>query len=63
MTDSGEAECEGERAGLHFTGQKLTGVFDTLFLSAYAAGLFVSGPLADRSNLRLYLAFGMLGVH
>jgi sugar phosphate permease len=48
---------------LHFTGQKLTGVFDTLFLSAYAAGLFVSGPLADRSNLRLYLAFGMLGVH
>ncbi|EDO46981.1 predicted protein [Nematostella vectensis] len=35
------------------------GAMDTTFLSTYAIGLFISGALGDRFNLRKVLAFGM----
>ena len=41
------AECTGDKEGLHFDGRKFTGVFDTLFLCAYAAGLFVRSALVN----------------
>ena len=37
------------------------GELDTLFLIAYAIGLFVSGIVGDRINLRYLLSFGMCG--
>ncbi|XP_066936786.1 sugar phosphate exchanger 3-like [Clytia hemisphaerica] len=37
------------------------GELDSLFLFAYAFGLFVNGALGDRLNLRYFLAFGMCG--
>ena len=76
FTDDGAPECTGDKAGVHFQGRELTGVFDTVFLFCYAMGLFWrcvtshhvasnplhhSGTLAERSNLRLFLAVGMLG--
>ncbi|XP_054721463.1 sugar phosphate exchanger 3-like [Uloborus diversus] len=35
------------------------GVLDTVFMTAYAIGLFISGAVGDRLNLKLVLAFGM----
>ncbi|XP_006145109.1 sugar phosphate exchanger 3 [Tupaia chinensis] len=35
------------------------GTLDTIFLFSYAAGLFISGILGDRLNLRWVLSFGM----
>ena len=37
------------------------GELDSLFLFAYAFGLFFNGVLGDRLNLRYFLAFGMCG--
>jgi OPA family glycerol-3-phosphate transporter-like MFS transporter 1/2 len=37
------------------------GSLDTAFLFAYAGGMFVSGHLGDRFNLRRFLFLGMLG--
>ena len=37
------------------------GELDTLFMLAYAIGLFVSGAVGDRVNLRFMLTFGMCG--
>ncbi|XP_065659896.1 sugar phosphate exchanger 3-like [Hydra vulgaris] len=37
------------------------GILDTLFMFAYAVGLFISGVLGDRINLRYMLTFGMCG--
>ena len=37
------------------------GELDSLFLFAYAFGLFINGALGDRLNLRYFLAFGMCG--
>lgn len=34
---------------------------DTVFLAAYAVGLFITGPLGDRVNLRHFLGIGMIG--
>lgn len=35
------------------------GTLDTIFMAAYAVGLFVSGPLGDRVDLRKLLSTGM----
>ncbi|GIY90170.1 sugar phosphate exchanger 3 [Caerostris extrusa] len=35
------------------------GLLDTVFMVAYATGLFISGAIGDRMNLRYVLAFGM----
>ncbi|XP_007950953.1 sugar phosphate exchanger 3 [Orycteropus afer afer] len=35
------------------------GTLDTIFLFSYAVGLFISGVVADRLNLRCVLSFGM----
>uniref|UniRef100_A0A5G2QM59 Solute carrier family 37 member 3 n=1 Tax=Sus scrofa TaxID=9823 RepID=A0A5G2QM59_PIG len=35
------------------------GTLDTVFLFSYAVGLFISGIIGDRLNLRLVLSFGM----
>ena len=43
-------------------GKRLLGLLDTLFLASYAVGLFGAGHIADRSDLRLFLALGLLGV-
>jgi len=40
--------------------QTLLGTLDSCFLFAYAIGVFVSGFIAERANLRYFLAFGML---
>jgi OPA family glycerol-3-phosphate transporter-like MFS transporter 1/2 len=42
-------------------GSTMLGACDTTFLTAYAIGLFITGPLGDRLNLRWFLGFGMLG--
>ena len=45
-----------ERDGLGYLG-----TLDTVFLVAYAVGMFVAGPLGDRVNIRLFLGIGMIG--
>ncbi|KAG8438660.1 hypothetical protein GDO86_005013 [Hymenochirus boettgeri] len=35
------------------------GILDTIFLFSYAVGLFISGIIGDRLNMRLVLSFGM----
>ncbi|KFM60302.1 Sugar phosphate exchanger 3, partial [Stegodyphus mimosarum] len=35
------------------------GVLDTVFMTSYAIGLFISGAVGDRLNLKFVLAFGM----
>ncbi|GFY42419.1 sugar phosphate exchanger 3 [Trichonephila inaurata madagascariensis] len=35
------------------------GVLDTVFMVSYASGLFISGAIGDRLNLKYVLAFGM----
>jgi len=40
--------------------QTLLGTLDSAFLFAYAAGMFLSGFIAERVNLRYFLALGML---
>ncbi|KAJ8381997.1 hypothetical protein SKAU_G00027750 [Synaphobranchus kaupii] len=37
------------------------GVLDTVFLFSYAIGLYVSGVIGDRLNLRYVLSFGLCG--
>lgn len=39
---------------------KLLAMLDSCFLVTYALGMFVSGIVADRCNLRYFLAMGML---
>lgn len=41
-------------------GSTYLGACDTTFLSAYAVGLFITGPLGDRLNLRWFLGIGMI---
>jgi len=40
--------------------QTLLGALDSCFLFAYAAGIFISGFIAERTDLRYFLSFGML---
>eukprot|EP00055_Hartaetosiga_balthica_P015119 m.87190 g.87190 ORF g.87190 m.87190 type:complete len:501 (+) comp8784_c1_seq3:176-1678(+) len=47
--------------GYHALGKANLGMLDTVFLFAYAIGMFFSGHVGDRSNLRYFLTFGMLG--
>lgn len=42
-------------------GQALLGDLDVSFLGAYALGMFISGHLGDRLDLRKFLTWGMLG--
>ncbi|KAG5267113.1 hypothetical protein AALO_G00218130 [Alosa alosa] len=37
------------------------GVLDTIFLFSYAVGLYISGVMGDRLNLRYVLTFGLCG--
>uniref|UniRef100_A0AAZ3QFX2 Sugar phosphate exchanger 3 n=1 Tax=Oncorhynchus tshawytscha TaxID=74940 RepID=A0AAZ3QFX2_ONCTS len=37
------------------------GVLDTIFLFSYAVGLYMSGVIGDRMNLRYVLSFGLCG--
>ena len=37
------------------------GALDAIFLTAYSIGLFISGILGDRFNLRYVLSLGMIG--
>ncbi|KAG6720974.1 hypothetical protein I3842_03G089300 [Carya illinoinensis] len=42
-------------------GTALLGELDVAFLSVYAMGMYFSGHLGDRMNLRIFLTIGMLG--
>ncbi|XP_074286935.1 putative glycerol-3-phosphate transporter 1 [Silene latifolia] len=42
-------------------GKELLGYLDVAFLAVYAAGMFFSGHIGDRMNLRVFLTIGMLG--
>ncbi|XP_074291161.1 putative glycerol-3-phosphate transporter 1 [Silene latifolia] len=42
-------------------GKELLGYLDVSFLAVYAAGMFFSGHIGDRMNLRVFLTIGMLG--
>ncbi|KAJ1411938.1 Sugar phosphate transporter [Sesbania bispinosa] len=42
-------------------GTSLLGELDVAFLSVYAFGMYFSGHLGDRCNLRIFLTVGMLG--
>ncbi|XP_071722154.1 putative glycerol-3-phosphate transporter 1 [Rutidosis leptorrhynchoides] len=42
-------------------GTALLGDLDVAFLAVYAAGMFISGHLGDRMNLRIFLTIGMVG--
>lgn len=44
-----------------FDGTELLGELDVAFLAVYAVGMFFSGHLGDRMNLRIFLTIGMLG--
>ena len=46
---------------MHLLGQTYLGAMDSTYLFAYAIGMFFSGHLAERSDLRLFLTLGMLG--
>lgn len=50
-----------DSSGVFTHGKQLMGYLDISFLFAYAAAMFVMGHVADRSNLRLFLAGSMLG--
>ena len=39
---------------------KMIGIFDMCFMIAYASGLFISGWIGDRSNLKNFLAIGAI---
>jgi sugar phosphate permease len=41
-------------------GAMYLGILDTVFLVAYSIGLFVSGALGDRIDLRQFMTCGML---
>jgi len=38
----------------------MIGIFDMCFMIAYASGLFISGWIGDRSNLKNFLAIGAI---
>nr|QWT68761.1 vacuolar phosphate efflux transporter 1 [Astragalus sinicus] len=42
-------------------GTSLLGELDVAFLSVYAFGMYFSGHLGDRCNLRIFLTIGMIG--
>ncbi|GBF91304.1 glycerol-3-phosphate transporter [Raphidocelis subcapitata] len=42
------------------SGQSLLGQVDLAFLAAYAIGMFVAGHIGDRTDLRVFLAGGMV---
>lgn len=42
-------------------GASLLGDLDVAFLSVYSMGMYCSGQLGDRLNLRIFLMFGMIG--
>ncbi|KAL9237145.1 hypothetical protein vseg_011731 [Gypsophila vaccaria] len=42
-------------------GTTLLGYLDVSFLAMYAAGMFFSGHIGDRMNLRVFLTVGMIG--
>ena len=61
IADAGIAPNTGPNTGLHETGKIYLGALDTSMLFAYAGGLYVSGFLAEHSNLMGFLIMGMLG--
>ena len=54
QTDCGWAPFDGHDS------ETLFSVLDSSFLFTYAIGMFISGFVAERCNLRYFLAFGML---
>lgn len=46
--------------GTDASASRLLGELDSAFLFAYAGAMFVSGFVAERVNLRYFLAIGML---
>lgn len=42
-------------------GTELLGYLDVAFLAVYAAGMYCSGHIGDRMNLRIFLTIGMVG--
>ncbi|OWM79454.1 hypothetical protein CDL15_Pgr022866 [Punica granatum] len=44
-----------------FDGTELLGELDVAFLAVYALGMYFSGHLGDRMNLRIFLTIGMIG--
>lgn len=54
-SDSGWAPFNGS------DGSELLGDLDVAFLSVYAAGMYCSGQLGDRMDLRIFLTVGMIG--
>ncbi|KAI6672239.1 hypothetical protein NL676_000145 [Syzygium grande] len=54
-SDSGWAPFNGS------DGSELLADLDVAFLSMYAAGMYCSGQLGDRTNLRFFLTVGMIG--
>ncbi|KAH9610242.1 hypothetical protein KSS87_022824 [Heliosperma pusillum] len=56
VTNDGWAPFNGSN------GKELLGYLDVAFLAVYAAGMFFSGHIGDRMNLRVFLTIGMLVV-
>ncbi|EDQ92550.1 uncharacterized protein MONBRDRAFT_17222 [Monosiga brevicollis MX1] len=56
--NKGEPDADGARN----EGKALLGLLDTTFLFAYAVGMFFSGSVADRSNLRIFLSGSMITI-
>jgi OPA family glycerol-3-phosphate transporter-like MFS transporter 1/2 len=50
-----------DKNGVRNEGKNDLGLVDSAFLFSYAFGLFFSGSVADRSDLRLFLSTSMLG--
>ena len=53
-------ESEGFLQSAGMTTHEAFGVMDSLFLTTYSIGLWLSGPFADRHDLRRVIAGGLL---
>lgn len=53
-------DLEWFKSSLYTSQSEMCGLLDTVFLFAYAFGLFLSGSLADSYNLRIFIFWGMV---
>ena len=58
---SGEVNKKVHAVPANTDGKILLGELDTSFLAMYTIGLFISGYVADKVDLRYFLSFGMFG--
>eukprot|EP01041_Mallomonas_annulata_P009717 gene9717-20204_t len=46
-------------SNIYTSQSQMCGLIDTSFMLSYAIGLFISGPMADNINLRIFIFWGM----